>query len=291
MIIGSAAATSVWEFSALGTAWDIALPQPIPGELRAQIAAELGRIDQVWSRFRSDSVVAEIARAAGQYPVAESDQPMIDLHRRLYEATDGLVTPLVGQTLDDAGYGAGYALRPADTVAAVPAWDDVITGWQGALSTSRPTLIDVGACGKGFAVDRVSRLIEEAGFPEFLVNGSGDIRAGAAPHRIALEHPTDPTKAIGTVVIENNAICGSASNRRAWADWHHIVDPRSGRPTREVLATWVIADDTLTADGLSTALFFCPPQQLLSDFRFDYVVVRANGSVEHSHARELELFL
>ncbi|WP_372436059.1 FAD:protein FMN transferase [Williamsia soli] len=287
---GSTAA-SVWEFSALGTDWDITVPQPMSEALRTQIAVELGRIDQVWSRFRSDSMVAEISRAAGEYPIAESDQRMLDLQRRLYEVTNGLVTPMVGQTLDDAGYGAGYALRPADTVAAVPAWDDVIAGWQGTLRTKRPALIDVGASGKGFAVDRVSHIVAEAGFDEFLVNGSGDIRAGAAPHRIALEHPTDPTKAIGTVVIENNAICGSASNRRAWADWHHIVDPRSSRPTREVLATWVVADDTMTADGLSTALFFCPPRNLLRDYRFDYVVVRANGSVEHSHARELELFL
>ncbi|WP_246833572.1 FAD:protein FMN transferase [Williamsia sp. 1138] len=290
MISGSTA-VSVWEFSALGTAWDITVPTPLSEALRAQIAVELARIDQVWSRFRSDSVVAEIARTAGEYPIAESDQPMLDLHRRLYEVTNGLVTPLVGQTLDDAGYGAGYALRPADTVAGVPAWDDVIAGWQGTLRTSRPALIDVGASGKGFAVDQVSKIIADAGFDEYLVNGSGDIRAGAAPHRIALEHPTDPTKAIGTVMIENNAICGSAGNRRAWADWHHIVDPRSSRPTREVLATWVIADDTMTADGLSTALFFSSPQKLLRDYRFDYVVVRANGSVEHSHARELELFL
>lgn len=282
---------TVWEFEALGTAWDITLPVPVPESLRSQVTAELDRIDRVWSRFRSDSMVAEMAAVAGSYPIAPSDQPMIDLHRRLYDVTGAMVTPLVGQVLDDAGYDAGYSLRPADSVAGVPAWDDVISGWQQTLELDRPALIDVGATGKGFAVDQVSRIVTGAGFDEYLVNGSGDIRAGSAPHRIALEHPSDPTKAIGTVVIEGNAVCGSASNRRAWADWHHIVDPRSSRPTRDVLATWVIADDTMTADGLSTALFFTSPQKLLGDYRFDYVVVRANGAVEHSHARELELFL
>ena len=281
----------VWEFEALGTAWDVTLPRTVPDDLRAEITRELDRIDQVWSRFRTDSMVADMAARAGRYPIAPSDQPMIDLHRELYEVSGAKVTPLVGQTLDDAGYGGGYSLTPAEHVAAVPLWDDVLTGWSGELELARPALIDVGAVGKGFAVDRVASLIAAHGFEQYLVNGSGDIAAGSQPHRIALEHPVDPTKAIGTVVIEGNAICGSASNRRAWADWHHIIDPTTSAPTREVLATWAIADDAMTADGLSTALFFCPPQKLLSHYRFDYVVVRANGTVEHSHARELELFL
>jgi thiamine biosynthesis lipoprotein len=280
-----------WKFSALGTAWDVTLSQAVPEALQASITAELDRIDRTWSRFRPDSMVAAMAREPGTYPVEASDQPMLDLHRSLYEVTGGMVTPMVGQTLADAGYDAGYSLTPSQSIAAVPPWDDVLTAWQGQLDVSAPVLLDVGATGKGFAVDRVSHLITAAGFDEYLVNGSGDIRAGSAPHRIALEHPVDPTKAIGTVVIENNAICGSASNRRRWADWHHIVDPATAAPTREVLATWAIADDTMTADGLSTALFFCPAQKLLSHFAFDYVVVRANGTVEHSHARELELFL
>lgn len=282
---------TVWEFDALGTAWDVTLEREVPDALKSAITAELARIDLQWSRFRGDSVVAEMAAGPGRFAVPMSDQPVIDLHRTLYELTDGMVTPMVGQTLDDAGYDAGYSLTPATSVAAVPAWDDVLGGWQGELDVLEPALIDIGATGKGFAVDRVTQLVRQFGFDEFLVNGSGDIRAGGRAHRIALEHPVDPTKAIGTVVIEDNAICGSASNRRAWADWHHIVNPRSGAPTREVLATWAIAKDTMTADGLSTALFFSSPQKLLSHFEFDYVVVRSNGTVEHSHARELELFL
>lgn len=282
---------TAWEFDALGTSWGVALGQPVPLDLKSAITAELERIDLMWSRFRGDSTVAEMATTVGRYRIPASDQPMIDLHRTLYEVTGQMVTPMVGQTLDDAGYDSAYSLRPADTIAAVPRWDDVLAGWHGELDIVRPVLIDVGATGKGFAVDRVTRLIRQHGFGEFLVNGSGDIRAGDQPHRIALEHPVDPTKAIGTLVIENNAICGSASNRRAWADWHHIVDPRSGGPTREVLATWAVADDAMTADGLATALFFTSPQKLLNHFNFDYVVVRSNGTVEHSHARDLELFL
>ena len=280
-----------WVFTALGTAWDITLSQAVPEVLQASVRGELDRIDRTWSRFRPDSMVGSIARTPGTYPIEPSDQPLLDLHRTLYELTGAMVTPMVGQTLADAGYDAEYTLQPGETIATVPAWDDVLAGWQGQLEVRSPCLLDVGATGKGFAVDRVSALVEAAGFDEYLVNGSGDIRAGAAPHRIALEHHSDPTKAIGTVVIENNAICGSAGNRRAWADWHHIVDPVTSAPTREVLATWVIADDTMVADGLSTALFFTPAQKLLSHFSFDYVVVRANGTVEHSHARELELFL
>ncbi|AZG45334.1 FAD:protein FMN transferase [Gordonia insulae] len=285
-----------WRFDALGTEWEISTPEPLPHTVTRAVRTELDRIDRVWSRFRSDSTVAEIARRAGRYPIAHSDQPLVDWYRRLYDLTGGAVTPMVGQMLSDAGYDAHYTLRPQDVVAPSPRWDDVLGCHHGELDVRTPTLLDVGAAGKGFAVDRIAAIVAEAA-DSYVVDGSGDMRMATSggPLRIALEHPIDPTRAIGVITIDGGAICASAANRRAWADWHHIVNPHTASPAREVLATWVIAPDAMTADGLATALFFTPASILrpafdFADAGFHHVTIRRNGTVEHTDVPGLELF-
>ncbi|MBD0862354.1 FAD:protein FMN transferase [Gordonia sp. zg691] len=293
----SLAAAHNWEFAALGTAWTITTPTPLPADTVDAVHAEIDRIDVAWSRFRDDSTVAAMARRAGRYPIAASDQPLVDWYRRLYDLTGGAVSPLVGQTLADAGYDADYSLRPSAQVPVAPEWDAVIADHTGALEMHRPALLDVGAAGKGFAVDRVAEIV--AGVTDdFVVDASGDMRISprADGLRVALEHPLDATKAIGVVTVAQGAVCASASNRRAWADWHHIVDPRTASPAREVLATWVIAPTAMEADGLATALFFTPAAFLRGDFDhhaqgFHHVTIRRNGSVEHTAIPGLELFL
>jgi thiamine biosynthesis lipoprotein len=84
------------------------------------------------------------------------------------------------------------------------------------------------------------------------VDGSGDLRhSGDSSIQVGLEHPLDSGLVIGVVKLKNRALCASATNRRSWGDGlHHVLDARTGLPVREVIATWVIADDAATADGL-----------------------------------------
>ncbi|RYJ06731.1 MAG: hypothetical protein EON52_04875 [Actinomycetales bacterium] len=84
------------------------------------------------------------------------------------------------------------------------------------------------------------------------VNRSGGVL------RVALEDPHDAELAIAVVEVpDGDSICGSASNRRRWSeDLHHVLDARSGTPTRDVVAAWAGGPDAAWADGLATAAFF-----------------------------------
>jgi aryl-alcohol dehydrogenase-like predicted oxidoreductase len=83
----------------------------------------------------------------------------------------------------------------------------------------------------------------------------------------------------------------SAVNRRAWGDGlHHVLDARTGVPVRDVVATWVVADEAATADGLATALFFTRGDYLAEVFRFSYVRMFANGRAEISQNFDGEFF-
>ena len=88
---------------------------------------------------------------------------------------------------------------------------------------------------------------------------------------------------IGVVELRDRALCASAVNRRAWGDGlHHVLDARTGEPTRGVVATWTMAESTALADGLATALFFTSGARLTEAFDFQFVRMFVDGRVEQS---------
>ena len=280
-------------FDAIGTPWHIETAELLPLAVQNSVSGLIERFDLTWSRFRDDSLVTRISRTTGTWVFPAEAGLMFSLYRTLYDATDGAVTPLVGRALENLGYDRNYSLRPTGVTASVPRWDDTFQ-WDGhTLTTHTPTLLDVGAAGKGYLVDLVATALTEAGITEFVIDASGDIvHAGAAPIRVALEHPRDPTKAIGVLELRDGALCASSTSRRAWGDGlHHIIDPVTGLPTSEVIATWVRAADGLTADGLSTALFFVDAARLTGSFDFTFARMFSDGRVEHSPDCEGELFI
>ena len=155
-----------------------------------------------------------------------------------------------------------------------------------------PVTVDVGAAGKGYLVDLLAEILRDAGHEKYTVDGSGDLLHAGDPIRVALEDPRDPTQAIGVVTLDGGALCSSATTRRAWGDGlHHVLDPTTGLPTRDIIATWAIAPTALEADGLATALFFADPDALTAEFDFRYARMRADGRVEFSPDLGRELFL
>jgi FAD:protein FMN transferase len=258
----------------------------------AAVEQRIAEFDRVYSRFRDDSLVARIATEPGSYHFPPDAGELFALYRELYEATDGAVTPLVGRALETLGYDRAYSLQPLGAPRAVPPWDEAF-GWDGSrLTVLRPVTVDVGAAGKGYLVDLVAGLLRDHGVDECVVDASGDmLHRGAGSLRVALEHPLDSSRAIGVFELRNRALCASATNRRTWGEGlHHIIDVATGLPTRGVIATWVIADSALLADGLATALFFATEAQL-SRFDFQFVRMFSDGRVEHSAQFDGELFL
>ena len=69
-----------------------------------------------------------------------------------------------------------------------------------------------------------------------------------------------------------------------------MIDARTGEPTRDVIATWVVADDAMVADGLATALFFTGHAALAGIAAFEFVRMFADGRAERSAGFDGTLF-
>jgi thiamine biosynthesis lipoprotein len=286
-------------FDAIGAAWEIETPSPLEMHTRRRILDRIEQFDVTYSRFRPDSLVARIASSpeGGCFTFPEDAVALFDLYDRLHACTEGAVDPLIGRDLELLGYDRIYSLTPdADGIRsralARPRWSNDVRREGPSLLTRRSLVIDIGAAGKGYLVDIVAGILREEGFTSFLVDGSGDLlHAGDDALRIGLEHPLDAGLAIGVAHLKDRALCASAVNRRAWGDGlHHVIDGRTGAPTHDVVATWVVADDAATADGLATALFFVSADRLAYGFRFSWVRMFADGRAEISTDFDGELF-
>jgi thiamine biosynthesis lipoprotein len=292
--------SSSFRFGALGTQWEIATGELLDDGLRQLILKLIDDFERTYSRFRDDSLVAQIAAAheGGRFLFPEDSTVLFGLYDRLYEATGGAVDPLVGRRLELLGYDRTYSLtlapaavREAEALAR-PEWSSDVIRDGTTVITHAPLVIDVGAAGKGYLVDLVSEMLRTAGVADYLIDGSGDLRhSGQSPIRVGLEHPFDPALVIGVGNLRDAALCASAVNRRAWADGlHHVLDARTGDPIHHVLATWVVAEDTATADGLATALFVTAPEKLAETFSFAFARMFADGRAEVSDNFDGDVF-
>jgi len=270
-------------FEAIGVPWQIEIFEPVakPTKLEATIRARIEDFDVAYSRFRPDSMVSRIAQRAGEYELPADASELFNTYRQLYDVSQGAVTPLIGQVMIDAGYDANYSLK-SRPLTKPPAWDDVISYQNPNLVVREPVWLDLGAAGKGYLVDLVGEVIETAGYRGYVIDASGDMRLRHTPQTIGLEHPDDPRLIIGQVELSNGSLCGSATNRRRWGQYHHIIDPHSLRSVQGMKACWIYADSTIMADGLATAIFFTPVARLQTIFQFEYAYVLDDNTCIHS---------
>lgn len=279
-----------WEFEAIGTRWEIASSTSITHDQQKQIQSIIDQFDSVYSRFRSDSTVAHMAKREGKYALPYSPR-LFDFYEELYQLTGGTVTPLIGGALEDLGYDANYSFQRQPEIRDTPEFTKIVQRNGEYVTTLEPVRIDVGAVGKGLLVDLLYEFLEAQGHVQFTVDGSGDLRASDAyTERVGLEHPGNAAAVIGIAELKGRALCASATNKRSWPGAHHIINPYTKKPVESISATWVIADTTLEADGLATALFFVEPQVLQARYNYEYVRLHSNGGVEYSSYFEGRLF-
>lgn len=280
---------AIWRFDAIGTAWEIETSHELGVHDRERVGAEIERFDREWSRFREDSAVTRVGRDGGSISSLDSGA-MLDAYRELSQATRGAVNPLVADSLAALGYDSSYSLVAHEPVAAPGDWTSLVTWTTEEATASVPALLDVGALGKGRLVDLVATALSDVP-GNLVVDAGGDMKARGDAVRVGLEHPYDPTKAIGVIELQDAALCASAVNRRAWGDGlHHVLDARTGVPVRTWAATWAIAPEAMRADAVATALFFDGGPELASSWGVEWVRMTTDGRAERSPGCPAQLF-
>jgi FAD:protein FMN transferase len=281
------------KFEAIGTKWvidcfDVQTPKK---DLLKKIKNRIETFDKTYSRFRRDSLVWKISKNSGNYTFPPDSKKLFDLYDLLYKISDGRFTLLIGNPLSQAGYDYKYSLKP-EKINKVPDIDSVYSFEYPTLTTKTPYILDFGGLGKGYLIDIISGLLLEEKIDSFCIDAGGDILCHNLKDklRIGLENPKNFMQVVGVVELQNGNLCASAGSRRKWDKFHHILDPKTLKSPEGILATWVMAKETIIADGLATCLFLVPPGKLIKYFDFEYLVLYSDFRIDKSLNFPTEIF-
>ena len=230
-----------------------------------------------------------MSQRAGEYTLPDDAKRMLDMYELLYKVTDGAFTPLIGDTLASAGYDAEYSLVPKSVTKPL-SWEESIDYSFPKLTIKKPTMLDFGGLGKGYLIDIIATLLIENGCNEFTIDAGGDMYAHNHDIVVGLEHPENNKQVVGTITVHNQSICGSSGSRRAWADYHHIINPNTLTSPRHILSSWTVAKTTLVADAMATCLFLVDSATLKAHFDFEFVTVADDLQMTKSEKWAGELF-
>jgi thiamine biosynthesis lipoprotein len=154
-------------------------------------------------------------------------------------------------------------------------------GWFSARATG---VLDPSGYVKGWAIERLSRLLEAAGSANHCVNGGGDVACVGRPApgrgwRVGIADPLRPGALLHTV--EGEGPFGVATSGIAERGTH-VVDPHTGRRPAELASVTVVAGSVLEADVLATAALACGAgaARWLQRREAQAVVVHADGRVD-----------
>ncbi|MCR4321002.1 MAG: FAD:protein FMN transferase [Candidatus Brocadiaceae bacterium] len=126
------------------------------------------------------------------------------------------------------------------------------------------TQIDLGAIGKGYAVDKALEIIRKYGINNGCINLGGNIYVLGTPPgknawKIGVQHPRDGNEILGYLELRNEATATSGDYERFFEfdgkRYSHIINPQTGRPVSGTLATTIVAPAGTAVDALSTIVF------------------------------------
>jgi len=260
-----------------------------PDSAFARLQRESARLEQVFSDYlpgsdlrrvmgrvgdtlTADPEIITVLRAAAE--MAEASQGTFDITMHDLKAAWGLGSGDSGRVPSDAAILALMHANPAfgapldSNPAKYPPYR--LAGGNRLVILRDSVILDLGGIAKGYTVDRMHALLDSMGFPDHIVSAGGDMRVGGhkgrEPWVLGIRHPRDPEGLAGTLKLtEPRAVSTSGDYERFFFKdgirYHHIFDPRTGRPARPWCSVTVLADSGLLADRLTKPLFILGPER------------------------------
>jgi len=256
------------EFNAMGCHMSALVDSPTgqTPELLQQVPLWFESWEQSLSRFRENSELSRLNRAAG-WPVEVSETlwEVFQASLEAEQASDGLVTPTMLESLVAAGYDRSFdQMARAPFQRPVSVWDTVnplaeVTWDESARTICLPpdVHLDFGGVAKGWAAHQAMQRLAKLGYP-VMVNAGGDIALNGAlsdgqPWIVSVDNPFEPGEFCELLKLNGGGIATSGTDYRRWKQGgrlsHHIIDPRSGQPAQtDIIAATVVAPTVMEAE-------------------------------------------
>jgi len=239
----------------------------LASELAALAANEAWRIEDKFSRYLPDNVVAAINDSNGApVEVDEETAGLLDFAEKLYELSEQRFDITSGALRRVWRFDGGNSTPNQSAIDAVMrnvGWHRL--SWQRPFITLQPGMeIDLGGVGKEYAVDRAAAAVAAGADVSCLVNFGGDLAITASHHdatgwQVGIEVPDANDRLAQRLIrLKAGGMATSGDSRRyVLAGGHrygHILDARNGWPVNGAPRSITVAADTCTEAGTFATL-------------------------------------
>lgn len=273
----SASPIHVFNHNAMATYFQVRIAGEEPGYAAQAAQAAFAKTDHLeglLSRFRENSEISQIAQLTpgGKLRLTEPTFACLTIAERMERATR-----------------QAFSVAPTavKNQAALPKWSLLPKEFSIRCEAGRLEF-DLGAIGKGFALDRMAEELAEWDCPAFmLVAGGSSVLVGASP-------PETPGWSSG--------LSDDGANKRYWLSHcslsgsglavkgNHILDPRTGNAAAQRPRAWALTSTAAESDALSTACMVLNESEIeecLTDHPEWLVFLNQEGQWRHFGKRAL----
>jgi len=302
LVAGCARNTTVQKTEAImGTDVTITVVAPSSREGEAAIdagMAELLRLDAMMSLYKDASEITKVNLAAGDHPVKVSPEmiEIVECAAEISKLSGGVFDVTVGPLVVLWQMRLKENKVPTDAEIAnvrprVNYRNIVIDRAASTIFLKRTGMImDLGGM-KGYMADRVVDVLKQRGISNGIIAVAGDIwvlghRDDGSPWKIGVQHPREKGKTIAILELSDKYITTSGDYERFVIHekkrYHHIIDPRTGRPSTGVISATIIGSKGAIIDPLAKVPFILGPEEgmkIVNKVGAEAIIVDEQGKV------------
>ncbi|OXB11307.1 thiamine biosynthesis protein ApbE [Flavobacterium plurextorum] len=265
-----------------------------------EVIAEITRIENLISDWKSTSQVSEVNQNAGIKPI-KVDREVFELTQRAIKFSE----------LTNGGFDVSFAAMDRiwkfdGSMTEMPSAEAIKksvekVGYKNIILDSvqstiflklKGMKIGFGALGEGYATDKCRTMMLEKGIKAGIINGSGDMSTwGKQPNgedwKIGITNPFKPEKLLAVVPLNQGAVTTSGTYEKFVVfngkRYSHIINPATGYPVTGLCSVTIFGPNAETANGLSTSLMILGQKNgllLLQKFpEYSCLMITDNGKV------------
>ena len=255
-------------------ALDTAITLKVYGSKRAQVLKKLedkiNELDDMLSTGKETSEVSRLNRS-GEAVLSPTVANLVKRSLGIYKKTDGLFDITIYPLMELWGFPTKNYRVPSEKEIEEKlklVGSDKIDFNEETRKISfknKGMEIDFGGIGKGYITDELVKILTDEKVESAIINLGGNVfgfrkKPDGSLWNIAIRDPNEPDKYMAAIRLEDSAVITSGGYERYFEEngiiYHHILDPRTGKPSDSGLkSVSIISKDGTLADALSTSLF------------------------------------
>ncbi|MBK7631706.1 MAG: FAD:protein FMN transferase [Ignavibacteriales bacterium] len=229
-----------------------------------QAFAEVKRIDDLFTTYNEESPVWKINYSTDSIISVDPEIfSLIVLCDSITKISDGCFDVSLDDLTKTWGFDSDNPHLPSqseiDSALIKSGWQKIKAVGNNQVIKTGIVGLNFGAIAKGYAVDKAMNVLRKSGLKEALVNAGGEISALGNNWVVGIQHPRETNSIIKKLKLNNYTVATSGDYEQYFEKdgirYHHILDPKTGYPSKGLQSVTIISKSNAFADALATAVF------------------------------------